>query len=201
MMTHSGKSKWTKVLALTMAMALPVAVLTEQRSEAIIAIAARNSNVGVISGLSLIGGTSAGVAAAVYLAVNTVGGLSVALSSVTLGSSIFIGAAIMAGLGLLVLDGSGQGALGFKALDPAKDAARLGVSVQAIETYNLELDELNVLSQSVEQDLTSGSGAANLEKSKNLWESYAVALQPETLEVAKKVASGFVDAAYKSLNK
>ncbi|OIQ16410.1 MAG: hypothetical protein BM556_14810 [Bacteriovorax sp. MedPE-SWde] len=89
-------------------------------------------------------------------------------------------------LGLIVLDNNSE-QLVFKEITiESENLAQLNLTKLEIESYNENLEELNLVLNEVSFEMTSDS---KIEDAKELWDDLGSFLPTETLSAAKKIAS------------
>lgn len=162
-----------KALAIILMISLFMISVTPKAEAGIgILIKSRSTRVvgGVISATS--GATVVGAAA-----FNIIFGNSyVAIAFAALG---VVGVAV----GLVVLDEKNAD-LKFKPLS-SEAVRRLGIKERELEIYNSEVDELNVIKEVIESQVSDQVGQKQVTE---LWNQYKDTLSPETMTVASKIA-------------
>ena len=142
------------------------------KAEAVVAIAIKNRTVRTVGGVV----TAAGVSGVTISAI---------VANVT-GSYSAIGLMILsvpvAIVGLVILDEKNAD-LKFSQL-PLNKARVLAVSPEDIAIYNTEVEELNVVKETIESRVSAKSTEADIDY---LWSEYKDTLSPETLKVAAQV--------------
>ena len=142
------------------------------KAEAVVAIAIKNRTVRTVGGVV----TAAGVSGVTISAI---------VANVT-GSYSAIGLMILsvpvAIVGLVILDEKNAD-LKFSQL-PLNKARVLAVSPEDIAIYNTEVEELNVVKETIESRVSDKSTEADIDY---LWSEYKDTLSPETLKVAAQV--------------
>ncbi len=169
-----------KKLSGFLAIALTVSTLTVSRpSHSAVALVTFNAPLALMS-LGMLAGAGVGgiIADRTYHNNNDI--------IATGGTFIGIGAAIIAAVGIIALDGEGGQKLAFAELSKVQ-AKKLGVSAEEARIFNSELDMANQVFTQVTSDLD------RMEKpqpkdAKALWEQYESMLSVETVSVMKKIS-------------
>lgn len=99
---------------------------------------------------------------------------------------IGIGAAVIAVVGIITLDGEGGQKLAFAELSP-KQAKVLGVTKEETAIFNSEIDMANQVFTQVTSDLDRME-KPKAQDAKALWEQYESMLSVETVNVMKKIS-------------
>ncbi len=149
-------------------------VSTTPRSEAAVGFLIKSRSTRVVGGAisATSGATIIGAAA-----FNIIFGNSyVAIAFAALG---VVGVAV----GLVVLDEKNAD-LKFKSLSIAS-AQRIGINEAELEIYNSEVEELNIVKEVIESQVTDNVGQIRVTE---LWNQYKENLSPETMKVASKIA-------------
>ncbi len=106
------------------------------------------------------------------------------------GAFLQAGAAIIAIVGIITLDGEGGQKLAFAELSP-KQAKLLGVSVEESRIFNSELDMANQVLTQVTSELDQME-KPQAKDAKALWEQYESMLSVQTVSVMKKISQSSV---------
>lgn len=93
------------------------------------------------------------------------------------------------GLGLLLLDQSGQPAMKYVALD-AEQASKLGLSDSEMSAYNDSLDEINAVAETVSSDMVQ-AGKVSLGFARDCWSAYRDTLGADAFGGVQKVSTAF----------
>lgn len=154
-----------------------------QNSNALIGLAFKSTPVKVIGAVGAIGG--GGLAAYGYATAATVG----TLSSV-FGGLILTGyGAIIAGIGLVVLDDHQIVDIGFQPIDPNKPEYYKGFTKNQVEQYNSELDQLNSIRQTI---ISESNSEPDTKDAEVLWKEYSQYISNDTFKLAQKNAGDFL---------
>ncbi len=144
------------------------------KSEAGIGILIKSRSTRVVGGV--ISATSGATIAGATVFNIIFGNSYVAIAFAALG---VVGVAV----GLVVLDEKNAD-LKFKRLS-LEAVKRLGIKEKELEIYNSEVDELNVIKEVIESQVSDHVGQNEVT---NLWNQYKETLSPETMNVASKIA-------------
>jgi hypothetical protein len=142
------------------------------KAEAVVAIAIKNRTVRTVGGVVTAAGVSGFTISAIVA--NVTGSYS-AIGLMILSVPVAI-------VGLVILDEKNAD-LKFSQL-PLKKARVLAVSPEDIAIYNTEVEELNVVKETIESRVSDKSTQADIDY---LWSEYKDTLSPETLKVAAQV--------------
>ena len=178
-----------RLLTLMMAFSMFAAsnFVTTQKAHALVGFAFKSKVVKTIGAI----GTGAGVG------VFGVGILIAKFGAATLSN---LGAAlvtliygpIIAALGLIILDDNTVVDLEYQPIDLLDTEAHSNFSLDEIQMYNAELEELNAVRKTIQEEVSAQG--TDLEQAKALWDEYSQALHPSTIKVAEKKAAEFIDA-------
>ena len=102
------------------------------------------------------------------------------------GAFLQIGAAVIAVVGIITLDGEGGQKLAFAEITP-KQAKLLGVTNEEKQIFNSELDMANQVFSQVTSELDRME-KPKAQDAKALWEQYESMLSVETVSVMKKIS-------------
>lgn len=93
-------------------------------------------------------------------------------------------------LGLLILDGEHGAELEFSNIN-SNDITGTGHTSEDIEIYNSELDQINLIFEQVEHDL-SRIDDPTMEDSRLAWESYRMSVSPESYSVMQSIMASIL---------
>jgi len=156
-----------------------------QNSNALIGLAFKSTPVKVIGAVGALGG--GGLAAYGYATAATVGTLGGVF-----GGLILTGyGAIIAGIGLVVLDDQRIIDIGFQSIDPNKPELYKGFSREQVEKYNSELDQLNSIRQTI---ISESNSEPDTKDAEILWSNYSKYISSDTFKLAQMNASNFIKA-------
>lgn len=176
-----------KLLTLVMAFSIFFMgnLVTAKKAEALVGFAFKSKVIKTIGGI----GTGAGVGifgvgiliAKVGTGVNALGWALVTL----------IYGPIIAAIGLVILDDNTVVDLEYQPIDLLDTQAHDNFSLDEIQMYNAELEELNAIRKTIQSEVNAEG--KDLVEAKTLWEDYSQALHPSTIKVAEKKAADFVN--------
>ena len=156
-----------------------------QDSNALIGLAFKSTPVKVIGAVGAIGG--GGLAVYGYATAATIGTLSGAF-----GGLILTGyGAIIAGIGLVILDEKQIADIEFKAIDVSRPDLYFGFTKDQVDTYNSELERLNSIRQTI---ISESNKEPDTKDAEELWKKYSVYISRDTFAIAQKNAEGFLKA-------
>ena len=175
-----------KLLSVFMAFAIffMSQLMTSRKSEALVGYAFKSKVVRTIGGIGIgAGATTFGIG----LIIATVGSGWSALgwAFITL-----IYGPVIAALGLIVLDDNTVVDLEYQPIDLLDTKAHSDFSLETIQMYNAEVEELNAIRKTVQNELVEKSN--DPEAAKKLWDDYSQSLHPFTVQVAEKKAAEFI---------
>lgn len=158
-------------------------VLTTPKADAAIGVIFKKKVLRTVGGIGI--GTGVGA---------FTGGLLLAelgVVSFSLGGGIILtlSSILSAGLGLIVLDDKTVIDLEFHQIDLLDTKAREKFSLAEIQMYNAELEELNAIRKTIQEEVGS---SGTLKKANKLWNEYKEMLHPSTSKVAQAMALNFV---------
>lgn len=117
--------------------------------------------------------------------------IAVATGTCHLGDGLCLDSAITAILGSILLDAQGQPTLTFEAMTDAA-AQQMGVSVSEQQAFNQELDQVNSIAETIQQDTHARmAGQMSVKQASQIarteWVQAEVALSPEAASAVEKV--------------
>ncbi len=158
-----------------------------EESHALIGLAFRSKPVKVIGAVGLAGGAVVGIYG--YATALTAADLGAVL-----GGAILTGyGAIIAGVGLVILDEKQIADIEFQPIDVGRSELYQGFSRQQVETYNSELAQLNSIRQTMIAESNELGDTADAE---TLWKNYSQYLSKDTVLIAQKNAARFLEAIH-----
>ena len=177
-----------KLTTLMMAFAIffTMNVTTATKAEALVGFAFKSKVVKTIGGI----GTGAGVGVfGIGLLIAKFGAATMS----NLGAAIvtLIYGPIIAAIGLVILDDNTVVDLEYQPIDLLNTEAHSNFSLEEIQMYNAELEELNAVRKTIQSEVSAEG--KDLEQAKTLWENYSQALHPSTIKVAEKNAAEFIN--------
>lgn len=150
--------------------------ITTPKAEAAIGLIMKNKTAKTIGGISA--GGSAGVFVAGAL-LSKAGIVTFNLASAIL---FIYGTMFFGALGLVVLDDNTVADMNFIPIDPARVDQAKGLTLEEIQVYNSELEELNAIRKTIQAEMNEES---KVSEATELWNAYKVYLSPETAKVAE----------------
>ncbi len=172
-----------KICALVLAISLTLSVLAPRRSEALVgAVIAAPVVVTVGAVTACTGGGVIGASFVVDLLTRDSGRVMPFLTV------FLVGAAIL-GLGLVVLDDQSH-SVQFAPLDQGQ-IEKLGITTEQALAYNSELDEINVIKQTIETEVAK-SANPSVEQAHARWVELGAGISPNAFAALEKVSAEFV---------
>lgn len=153
------------------------------KAEAAVGLILKNRTTLIISAISAgLSGISAGIAA--------LGGGAVAGGGVLLIPTLPIwgslGFVVFGALGIILLDDNTVLEMSYSPIDVNQPELYRGLSLEEVEVYNSEVEELNAIKKTIQAEITDESSVDDLNA---LWNSYKNFLSPETVKVAEYKAT------------
>ncbi len=165
-------------LLLALVLAFCVFVGNTPRADAVVGLIIKNRTAKVVGGVMTVGGVATFFGS--MLASSFVGA--------TVSIAVMMVSVPVAACGLVVLDEKNAD-LNFSELTE-QDASKIGATLQELNVYNTEIDELNAVKAEIESRVTDNSSDDEIN---GLWQEYKDTLSPETLRVAGLVAKKVLD--------
>lgn len=166
-------------------------LMTTQKAHALAGFAFKSKVVKTIGAI----GTGAGV---------SVFGIGVLLAKFGAATTANLGAAlvtliygpIIAAFGLIILDDKTVVDLEYQPIDYLNTEDQDRFSIDEIEMYNAELEELNAIRKTIQQETQDYE--LTTEQTVDLWNEYSQNLHPSTIKVAEVKASDFINELKKA---
>jgi len=173
----------TKLLTMLMAFTFFISanLATAPKADAVVALIIKNKTAATV------GGIATGTSAAVFF-----GGVGLANAGVVtfnLASAVLftMGTAFVGALGLIILDDKTVVDIEFQPIDYLDTETVAGLSLDEIQMYNAEIDELNAVRKTIQSEMSDSSTVKDANK---LWNSFKDILHPATVKIAEMKAAG-----------
>lgn len=177
----------TKFTTLMMAFAIffTMNVVTANKAEALVGFAFKSKVIKTLGAVSTGGGVG-------------IFGLGVLIAKVGSGTAALgwaiitlVYGPIIAAVGLVLLDDNTVVDLEYQPIDLLDTQAHSNFSLEEIQMYNAELEELNAVRKTIQSEVSDEG--TTLDNAKALWDDYSQALHPSTIKVAEKKAAEFIN--------